>query len=516
MIIMLGMIFRLVNLDSKVYWGDEVYSSLRIFGYTTVEVVKEIAIGRPIAANVIQKFQHLDINLSIIDVINTLKTEDTHLVPLYFMLGHIWAKIWGDSATAIRLLSVLFSLLILPSIYWLAMELFQTKHVAAITTAITAITPIQIVFAQEARFYSLWLLLSILSAASLLWAARSVQMNRWITFTVILIACFYTNLLSTILWVGLTLYVGLRYRRDRSTIVRFALSSLTAWSALTPWLWMLLHREQVPMTRPDDTASLTNFVYAWWTNTIRLFVDLDSSVQLSRIQFIALLACVLIGFVLLSRAWVYLWGNAPRHVAGFITIISLIMPVALLGRAFVGILPPRYLLLTYTMLQLPIAYFLGQLWQRQALKRTVDKIWIIMALVILGSYLISIFTMLPAQTWWNKQPSECNPVIAQLVNQSNRPLVIGEGDGGKFFDHALSNLISLARLTKPQAEFQIVLPPQVPVIPDQGYSDRFVVMPSATLVGKLAQQYPGKMIPLLESSLVDRGSQVCLWRLASD
>src|SRR6478672_10132474 len=44
-LLVLGIYFRFVNLDRKVYWLDETHTSLRISGYTEPEFIQEIFAG---------------------------------------------------------------------------------------------------------------------------------------------------------------------------------------------------------------------------------------------------------------------------------------------------------------------------------------------------------------------------------------------------------------------------------------------------------------------------------------
>lgn len=56
-ILILGLIFRCVNLDQKVYWVDEVATRLRIYGYTQTEFVQEISKKPVITITDLQQYQ---------------------------------------------------------------------------------------------------------------------------------------------------------------------------------------------------------------------------------------------------------------------------------------------------------------------------------------------------------------------------------------------------------------------------------------------------------------------------
>ena len=52
----LGIFFRFVNLDKKIYGLDESYTSLRISGYSDAELVQDFSINRIIGIDSIKKY----------------------------------------------------------------------------------------------------------------------------------------------------------------------------------------------------------------------------------------------------------------------------------------------------------------------------------------------------------------------------------------------------------------------------------------------------------------------------
>ena len=55
-IVVLGLFFRFINLDKKVYWFDETYTSLRVSGFTQEEVVDNLYDGSVIKVNDLLNF----------------------------------------------------------------------------------------------------------------------------------------------------------------------------------------------------------------------------------------------------------------------------------------------------------------------------------------------------------------------------------------------------------------------------------------------------------------------------
>ncbi|MCA1991587.1 MAG: hypothetical protein LDL41_06000 [Coleofasciculus sp. S288] len=66
-LLVLGIFFRFVNLDRRVYWVDETYTSLRISGYRQIEVAEQIFDGHEIGIEDLQKYQRINPEKSLID-----------------------------------------------------------------------------------------------------------------------------------------------------------------------------------------------------------------------------------------------------------------------------------------------------------------------------------------------------------------------------------------------------------------------------------------------------------------
>ena len=97
---------------------------------------------------------------------------------LYYLLLRGWQHL-GGSEWFIRGLSVVFSVAAIPTIYVLALRLFD-RRIAIISSLLLAVNVYQVRYAQEARSYSLFIWLSILSC---LFLVRYIQTadNRYRT-----------------------------------------------------------------------------------------------------------------------------------------------------------------------------------------------------------------------------------------------------------------------------------------------------------------------------------------------
>src|SRR6266852_5284294 len=137
-VLAVGLFFRFANLDKKIYWLDEIGTSFRIAGYSTKERKADFVPGREITVQDIQKYQRIHPERGLLNVIGSLAREEPQHPPLYFVLARLWANIFGDSSRAIRALSVFLSLLVIPSLYWLCRELFDSPSIASMSIMLMA------------------------------------------------------------------------------------------------------------------------------------------------------------------------------------------------------------------------------------------------------------------------------------------------------------------------------------------------------------------------------------------
>jgi hypothetical protein len=86
---------------------------------------------------------------------------------LYYLLLRVWLHL-GHSPYFIRSLSVIIAAATLPAIYWLARLLFDHR-VALISAALFTFNAYDVRYSQEARSYSLLVLLATLSSGLLVW-----------------------------------------------------------------------------------------------------------------------------------------------------------------------------------------------------------------------------------------------------------------------------------------------------------------------------------------------------------
>ncbi len=518
-VLVLGVFFRFVNLDRKAYWYDETVTSLRISGHAKREFTQQMANGQVRGLEDLRRYQRVDPEKSVMATIQSLAIRNPEHPPLYYVLARLWAGVMGNSVAAVRSLSAVIGLLALPCTYWVSRELFESPLVAWLATALVAISPFQVLYAQEAREYSLWTVAILFASAALLRAMRLGSRSGWGLYALALTVGLYTHLFSVFVACGHGLYVlltsGLRLRKGLSA---YLLASFVGVLAFVPWLVRLIKVRFDGLDWTELPVSLATLSSRWAVNLSLIFLDPQIGFQQPLFDVATGQDALRLGF---ENPWTYAIGlivmlevyavyflcrKAPRQAGWFVVLLigvtasSLLIPDLTTGgqRSSIG----RYLIPSYLGIQLAVAYWLGTQISRCAAEVRQQRGWsvrgwsVILAGLLAGGVL-SCTISAQAQTWWNKYSSYYNPQVAAIINRATVPLVIGSNP---------LRVTSLSYQLDPKVKFLIVTDPELPAIPE-GFSDIFLYCPSQVLQSGLERMQKYRLEPL--------HSPGCLWQLES-
>jgi mannosyltransferase len=98
--------------------------------------------------------------------------------PLYYCLAWVWVRAFGSGEAGLRSLSALAGVAVVPVAYGIGAVL-ATRRVGLVAAALAATNPLLIWYSQEARSYSLLVLLSAVSLLAFAWLARAPS-RRWL------------------------------------------------------------------------------------------------------------------------------------------------------------------------------------------------------------------------------------------------------------------------------------------------------------------------------------------------
>lgn len=516
-ILVLGLFFRFVNLDRKIYWMDETYTSLRISGYTESEVAQQLLEGQILRLQDLHQYQRINPEKSIVDTVKGLATEEPQVAPLYFILVRFWVQMFGDSVAAIRSFSAFLSVLAFPCIYWLCLELFESSLVGGLACMLLAISPFQLVYAQEARQYSLWTVAILLSSASLLRAIRINSWRSWGLYAATVAVGVYSHLFFVLVAIAQAIYLlVINHGRWSKTLKRYLLSSIVGIIAFSPWIFVILtnYKQALTMTAAQDTKTpLLYFLKSWLGNLSRNFIDTGFSsgspfaVPWHSLVFPSLSILVITALVIYSlyflgrsspkRAWLFIF-----LLIGFTSLV-IIIPDLILGRR--TSVTGRYMIPAYLGIQLSVSYLLGCKINPTISSNRLHQFWKLILLALLTSGVISCVIISQSQTWWNNLTDTDNRQLAQIINQTSNPLVIQEIDSVPP-RYNVFNLISLSYLLNSEVKFKFIPKNTVTQIP-QKFSNIFFMAPSNALQSGIEKDYRTKIEPL------DGNPESRLWKL---
>ncbi|MGK7900821.1 MAG: glycosyltransferase family 39 protein [Hormoscilla sp.] len=169
-------ILRLTNLGEKPPWADE-FSTL-VFslgrGFRTVhldQVITSDTLLAPLKPNPVT-----DVSA----VVRHLMSETNH-PPVYFMLNHLWLQLFPGELVSLwgaRSLSALLGIISIPAIFGFSWLTFRSVKVCHLAAVLMAVSPYGIYLAQDARHYTLAILLIIASLSCLILATQAVKLHR--------------------------------------------------------------------------------------------------------------------------------------------------------------------------------------------------------------------------------------------------------------------------------------------------------------------------------------------------
>lgn len=481
-----GGLARFWDLGRMVVWHDEVFSVIRVLGFdhgSTHDALFNA--GRDLSADDLQRFQKPEPSRTWGDTWRALISHPEH-APLYYLLARL-AVAWNESAVVgMRAVSAALSLLLLPAMAWLAREIFGRGPAPWLTVILVAVSPVHLLYAQEARQYALWSALVAASSAALLRALRRRRDADWVIYGLLLMAALYSHLLTALLAGCHALYVLWRTLDEpgalRATTGRFAVATAGALLLFLPWLAVVLSQlgeMQKFIGWMAAPAGIGQLASAWVGHLARPFVDLPE-LPMAWLGVLPLLA-------LAARVAIRQRGTVDYRLVGLLVLLPLALvalPDLLVGGR--RSLESRYLMPTFLGLELLVAGTLASAWDTAASRRRV--VLPVLTLLVAGG-LASQWRILGSESWWTKSYSAHNAEFARLVNAAQLPLILAS-DGSV----NLGELISLSYHLLPHVRLRL-LPIDGRVDIPPGYTSLFALLPGEKLRQQLGRDHDLETFP---------------------
>ena len=222
-IFLAGLALRLYSLGSESIWYDEAYS---------VDISSK----------------------DIIDIVRTVMGDNYEAnPPLYYILLHLWTGLTGNSEFSLRLLSAAMGSLCIVAVYALGKKMFN-KNTGLVAALILSVSVYHIQMSQEARGYTLNVLLTIVSFYSLYTAVSKKNTKYTALYIVSTILLLYTHYYGIFILIAqnvffLTVYLYNRGKKNTG-FVRWVLIQAVILISFIPAIRRLL------IYRSDSLGSL--------------------------------------------------------------------------------------------------------------------------------------------------------------------------------------------------------------------------------------------------------------------
>ncbi|HEY9809323.1 MAG TPA: glycosyltransferase family 39 protein [Halomicronema sp.] len=194
--IVLGTILRFAFLDYKAIWLDEAITALFSVGRS----YQDIPLDTLFSVDQLQEIFKFNPASSCSQIANNLVRQSTH-PPLFFCLIHYWLSLVGKNLLPpsslwvwqLRFLPAFFGVILIPVIYCLSRIAFSPKA-GLLAAFFAAVSPFGVYLSQEARHYTLPILLISFSLLCLIVIQKDYENQRPLRFWVGAIWAFVNTL----------------------------------------------------------------------------------------------------------------------------------------------------------------------------------------------------------------------------------------------------------------------------------------------------------------------------------
>jgi uncharacterized membrane protein len=293
-LLLLGTILRLSNLGRDSLWLDEAIS-------------------------------YLAAKLPVTQIANN--TVQSSHPPFYYLLLHFWLQIVPNSDTAVKLLSSLFGILLIPAIYFLSQQLFHNRTVSLMAAALTAVSPFHILYSHELRMYTLLMLLVVAGTAVALHARQTGNSGWWLVAGGLFLLAVYTHLFAFLALAGIGLHALLTHRQNKRAFWATAALTTIILVCFIPWLGLMLAEAEPALGSLRPLQSTTNFnPLKLLTAPVFLLFGMSSIFWYSGLILFVFFSYLIIFLLELRKLG---WANLPDGLALTLLVIGCVLAVPL-------------------------------------------------------------------------------------------------------------------------------------------------------------------------------------------
>ncbi|MGF1487203.1 MAG: glycosyltransferase family 39 protein [Prochloraceae cyanobacterium] len=367
-IVILGGILRLVNLDLKNLGIDEVLTAIFSLGKSYQNIPKEIVFTPADLQNILR----LNIETSCAEIAQNLIKESTH-PPLFFCATNQWLKLLNifdlDLVWKLRSLPAILGIISIALVYYLNRIAFSPLA-GLMAATIMAFSPFGVYLSQEARHYTLPIVLITISLICLIKIARSIELEKpeqkyfWFIWIIANSISFYVHYFCLLAYaaqaiiLATLIFKGRNYEKLKNknkTIGAQLFYLILPLIFLLPWLPILIEHFTNPKTgwlpAPEHIIPLLQTFLAWLLVAIAL--PLENQPRGMQIFMGILTILFAIWFITkVSQGLKSIWKDKNTHkntviLASFVALVLLqfFVIIYILGKDIT--VAPRYHFIYY-------------------------------------------------------------------------------------------------------------------------------------------------------------------------
>jgi mannosyltransferase len=275
---------------------------------------------------------------SIPDMLRLLRHTDANS-GLYYVMLHVWMR-FGHGVAWVRGLSVLFAVAAVAAAGWCGAR--WRGPVAGVSAALLlALNPVSLYYAQEARTYSLALLLALVSTATLMAAVERPDRLRLAAYAVATTLLLYADLFAVLFVASQVAVLAWRGRKHRLAPALAAVAVCTAPLAL----WMIANeRHQIWWIQRPTPSDLLHTVLAYsghWLGLGAIVVAGIAAVRARQARDRLDFTYPLVAAALVPIAALWLVSLGPKHFFVDRYLIASLAAIVLVAGAGLAVLYER-------------------------------------------------------------------------------------------------------------------------------------------------------------------------------
>ncbi len=192
--------------------------------------------------------------------------QEGHIGPLFHILNYLFSRLFGYSEWALRMPSAIYGTISVVLVYKIA-EALKNHRIALFSSVLMAFSPVHVWYSQEARMYSLWIMLILFTVLLFIKMLRVKKLWLWILFTVFASLSIWTFFNSVFIFFALGLYLLIFIKRYKRELCYYCVCMFIVFASYFPGFMPWLTKGHVAIMTTigsSRTTTIFDFLYAFY------------------------------------------------------------------------------------------------------------------------------------------------------------------------------------------------------------------------------------------------------------